>query len=273
MKTQQSHTLKKIAQGREAEMFAWDEGRVLRLYFAGFPRPVIDAQIAALRAVRDAGVRVPEVFETVEREGRAGIIMERIDGIDLLTLIGRRPWKVWWVARVCGEALARINMTPAPGSLPALHERYRHIIGSSPHIPPEFAAPALAALDALPEGDRLLHGDFHPGNVMMQDGEPVILDWSNATRGCPEADLARTSLMMQLGDPPPGTAVIIRVFARFARFILLGSEMSAYRRTRPPDEELLRRWELPVAVARLDEPIPAERARLLRFIERRLPAA
>jgi aminoglycoside phosphotransferase (APT) family kinase protein len=129
---------------------------------------------------------------------------------------------------------------------------------------------ALARLRELPQGDRLLHGDLHPGNVMMQDGEPVILDWSNAARGNPEADLTRTLMMIRLGEPPPGTSLLLRALAKVGRRLFLGSYRRAYRRVRYPDEALMRAWELPVAVARLSEGIKAERPALEKFIERRI---
>lgn len=264
--------LEKIAEGREAEMFAWEDGKILRLFRGDFQRSTCEYQIRALQAVGEAGVRVPAIYGTTEVDGRLGVIMERIDGIDLLTLIGRKPWKVWWVGGIAGRTQAEINETRAPESLPSVHERYAGLIQRCADIPPECAAAGLAALRGLPEGDRLIHGDFHPGNIMMRDGRSVVLDWSNAMRGNPEADLARTTLMMQLGDPPPGTGAIIRVAATFARSILLGAHVRAYRRARRPDEALVRKWEIPTAVARLADGIASERPKLLKNIEMQLRA-
>lgn len=63
--------LKKIAEGREAEMFAWENGRVLRLYREGQGAAV--AQEAwRLEIARSCGVRVPEEYGMVEVAGRSG---------------------------------------------------------------------------------------------------------------------------------------------------------------------------------------------------------
>src|SRR3546814_7594415 len=61
---------------------------------------------------------------------------------------------------------------------------------------------ALPILDALPDGDRLCHGDYHPGNVIETAGGPVVIDWPAVTRGHPDADYARTLLLLRLGEPP-----------------------------------------------------------------------
>jgi tRNA A-37 threonylcarbamoyl transferase component Bud32 len=86
---------KRIAQGREAEIFEYGEGRVLRLYREGIPAHLAEYQATVLRAAAAVGVRVPAVFSTETVEGRPAIVMERIDGDDLLELIARKPWRIW----------------------------------------------------------------------------------------------------------------------------------------------------------------------------------
>lgn len=262
--------LTKVAEGREAEMFAWEDGKILRLFRGDFLRSTIEYQTNVLSTIAAAGIRVPRVYETIEVDGRTGVVMERIPGVDLLTRIGGKPWTVWSAGRIAGKAQAQINETTAPTSLPTTLERYAAIIEQSDAVPEAYRAPTLARLGELPDGDRLLHGDLHPANIMMAGDEPVIIDWSNASRGNPEADIVRSLMILRLGDPPPGTSPVIRVAAGFARSILLNAHMKSYRRARRPDEALMRAWELPVAVARLGEGIEAERPKLLRLVDRLL---
>ena len=51
--------LKKIAEGREAEIFEYGEGRVLRLFRGDRSLEHTQAQAAILQTAADAGVRVP----------------------------------------------------------------------------------------------------------------------------------------------------------------------------------------------------------------------
>ncbi len=221
--------LVKVGEGREAEMFALDDERVLRLYRGGFLRSSAEFQVQALEAARSAGIRVPAVYETTEVDGRVAVVMERIPGPDLLTVIGRQPWRVWWIGRVEGEAHAALGSAIAPAAFPTTHERYERKIRGSDAVPAEMAEAAISRLKTLPEGDRLLHGDFHPGNLMMKDGQPVIIDWSAATRGVPETDFARSVLTTMVGDVPPGTSFVIRFFAssRAACCLTLTSQLTA----------------------------------------------
>lgn len=67
------------------------------------------------------------------------------------------------------------------------------------------------ALDQVPapEGLRspygeptsLLHGDLHPGNVLMAERGPVLIDWANATAGPRAADVAETWVLLGCYDP------------------------------------------------------------------------
>lgn len=49
---------------------------------------------------------------------------------------------------------------------------------------------AVAAAHRLGYPDTLVHGDFHPHNVAVVDGRPVIFDWSDAAVAHPLVDIA-----------------------------------------------------------------------------------
>jgi aminoglycoside phosphotransferase (APT) family kinase protein len=47
------------------------------------------------------------------------------------------------------------------------------------------------------DGDRLRHGDFHPQNIVGPIGRETILDWLDASRGDPAADVCRTYVLIK----------------------------------------------------------------------------
>ena len=49
---------------------------------------------------------------------------------------------------------------------------------------------ACAALVALDIPDTLVHGDLHPGNIVVSPTGPIVVDWSDAAVGNPFVDLA-----------------------------------------------------------------------------------
>ncbi|MBI2912955.1 MAG: aminoglycoside phosphotransferase family protein [Chloroflexi bacterium] len=265
----EARKLRKIAEGREAEMFAWGEGTILRLLRNPGAALQNQWQAAAMEAARSRGVRVPAVHDVTAVNGRPGIVMERIEGTDLLTLIGRRPWLLLRAARISGELHAQLHEAQAPSGIPPLNLVLRMRIESAgATLGDDLKRLALEALDELPEGDRLCHGDFHPANILMDSETPVLIDWSNVTRGDPMADVARTRMILRLGEPPPGTSIPLRAMALVGRNLLLSLYLRSYRRRRPLDIAQVERWEVPVTAARLAEGITEEVPALLRFLER-----
>jgi aminoglycoside phosphotransferase (APT) family kinase protein len=130
-------------------------------------------------------------------------------------------------------------------------------------VPDHVRARALERLEALPDGDRLLHGDFHPANLLRTDEGCVVIDWTSGTSGDPAADVARTVLLAGGGTLPDDASALIRAIAPSLRRFLVRGYLRAYAGAAPLDRESVQRW-LPVwAAARLAEGIEEEREALL----------
>jgi tRNA A-37 threonylcarbamoyl transferase component Bud32 len=264
--------LRLIGQGGEAQVFECPDGRVLKLLRASRPRAGLAFEIAALEAARSAGVSVPQVYEEVVIDGRTGLMMERLDGTDLLTIIGRKPWLVFRSGRLTGEIHARINAGRAPESLPAVKEVMTRGLARLASSEPTLAEWVGRILARLPDGDALCHGDFHPGQLMLSGHRCVALDWSGAKRGDPLFDYARTRVVLSIGEPPPGTQLTLKLLAKIGRRVLISSYVRSYERhaTEPVDRARVRDWEIVNLAARVNDEVPDERPRLLRRLQKEL---
>jgi aminoglycoside phosphotransferase (APT) family kinase protein len=69
-------------------------------------------------------------------------------------------------------------------------------------------------------GDRLLHLDLHPENVLIGRSGPVIIDWSNAAVGPRDADVADAFLIISSANAPGG--VFMRTLAPLGQRYLAG---------------------------------------------------
>lgn len=258
--------LVRIAAGREAEIYAWGEGSVLRLFREQRDPIAIAREAAAMRAVRASFPLVPEVRGEATALGRPGLILERVDGIDLLTRLDKQPWTIWSAGAISGALHAQVHAVRAPEVMQTLREWITRAL-AQPSVPEHLAAFARRELDSLPDGDRLGHGDFHPGNVLLSRAGPMVIDWPNATRGDPAGDLARTLVMIDAAALPPETGAVVRAGQKFGRRLLKIAYLRAYRRHRPIDAALLRRWMTVRMIDRLSDNIPEERASLLAAAE------
>lgn len=258
-----------LAEGREAEVFLQADGTVLKLLRDSAHRWRVDAEAAALRAL-DGGYPVPHLVGTTTVDGRPGLVTERVDGRSLLDVLDRHPLSVFASGHAMGGLHAAMHDHVAPAELPALHDVLRDRIAAAPALPDELRPRILALLDDLPAADRLCHGDLHIGNMVGAPEAPSVIDWGDATRGAPMADVARTWILVRYGTLPPGAPWPARLLAPVGRRIILGRYLAAYRAVTPIDDGLLARWQVVAAAARLWDPVPEDHPAVLHHLRTRL---
>jgi tRNA A-37 threonylcarbamoyl transferase component Bud32 len=251
-----------------SDIIECDGVAVIKLYSRDVEREQVEEEVRLTNLARGTGIRAPRIMELLEDSGRWGFSYQKLDGptyLDLMLQGGRS-------AEELGRSMALVHRELhehcGPG-MPALKDRLRATI-SECRGRKELRAAALRSLDRLPDGDQVCHGDFHPGNVIVTREGSYVLDWIDASAGHYLADVARSVVLIyawlpnQLqrmgGTPSPG------LIGRFCR----SYRTHAYRST-PENDEMVDRWMLPVAVARLCQDIPGEEDRLMRIIER-IPA-
>jgi aminoglycoside phosphotransferase (APT) family kinase protein len=124
------------------------------------------------------GFPVPAVDE-ISEDG-SELVMQRIEGASMVEVLGRSPWTV----RRQAALLAQLHQD--------LHEV----------APPDFLDPAPVG-----RGDRMLHLDLHPLNVIIEPtGRPVVIDWTLACLGDPNTDVAVAWMLLSAGEIPGGRA-------------------------------------------------------------------
>jgi Ser/Thr protein kinase RdoA (MazF antagonist) len=255
----------RVGEGREAEVYAWGDDAVVKLYRPGYLGH--RAESMALAALDGHGL-APRLLDVVDRDGRPGLVLERLGGSDMLALLPRQPWRVLALARALAKAHRAVHDVQAPEGLPDLRHVLAARIDDVAVLPASLRAFALRVLDGLPTGDRLCHGDFHPGNVLVAADRVGVIDWANATRGVPEADHARTLLLLRWADPLPGTPLIRRALMAAGRSVFAHQYARTYgggSRYRLPQVDS---WLTVHAAARLAEGIEVERPTLIGVIER-----
>ena len=155
-----------IGSGRSADIYAVGPQRVVRRRRSGL---IPGAEPAVMRAVASHGFPVPAVYSV---DG-VDMTMDRVDGVELLKLLSKRPWK----ARNIGRMLAD------------LHCQLAAIPIGNVDVPTKFGAREV-----------FVHGDLHPGNVLLTDHGPIVIDWEGAGVGAADADSATTWMLLATAD-------------------------------------------------------------------------
>lgn len=255
-----------IGRGRTADVFAYGEGRVLKLFAAWMPVDAAQREAELGRKVYETGLPVPAVYEIVEVDGQHGIIYERVDGPTMACVFRSRPWTVYRLAGLLAELQAAVHAQKVTG-LPSRREKLAQRIQRADALPAHQRARVIQRLDALPDDNALCHGDFHPENILMSARGPVIIDWIDAAQGHPLADMARTSMLLRMseGVEPAGRGqkALEGIFRKIAHYRYLRRYLALCPGTRRVDIEA---WLPPVMAARLVENVPGEREALLERI-------
>jgi aminoglycoside phosphotransferase (APT) family kinase protein len=257
-----------IGCGRTADVFAWGNGQVLKLYQDWMPRAPIEREFAITRTAHQAGLPVPAVEEVVQIDGRTGIVLERIEGISMLKALELRPWKLAPIARQLAELHARMHTCELPGDTYTQRQQIERGIGFSNALSEEDKRATLALLADLPNGNAVCHGDYHPDNVILTAKGPVIIDWMTGTRGHPTGDVARTALLFKTGGMPPGIPFHMRVLINSVRSLLFSTYLNRYLELHPASHAQIDAWMLPLLAARLFEveEYPLEKQLILKRI-------
>lgn len=215
-----------LASGRAADVYDQGDGTVLRRY----KQPDdVDREARAMSWLAERGYPVPAVHAASGRD----LVMQKLVGPTMLEDFERRPWRLVHHARLLAALQLRLGSLTAPDW--------------------------LESVDRVPPGDSVLHLDLHPMNVMLTADGPVVIDWTNVSRGAASFDAAMSSVLMstaELDDRRQRAAV---------RMFVLSFELARGRRAV--------RSALGVAAEfRLADPnvTSLERVRLTRLVDRHL---
>jgi aminoglycoside phosphotransferase (APT) family kinase protein len=158
-----------LGSGRDADVFAIDEARVLRRYRKGGD---VAAEAAVMAHVAGLGYPVPRVYEA----RGADLVLERLSGTTMLAAF----------------QAGTMGLDEGAASLADLHRRLH-------------ALPPRVGRDPT---DRVVHLDLHPDNVMLTPAGPMVIDWRDATEGPADLDVAATAVILAQAalDPALGLA-------------------------------------------------------------------
>lgn len=250
-----------LARGRTADVHAWEDGRVIKLFQPWVSESSVEYEAAAGLALNRTELPAPRLRDQVTVDGRHGLVYDRVDGRTMLHELRAHPWRIRAMGRQLADLHAQVHAAQTT-DLPDQRDRLRWKIEHAEPLPDAHKRAALDALAALPGGEAVLHGDFHPDNVLLSPDGPVIIDWHDASRGNPLADVARTLLLLSVGEAPD-TPPLMRWLSNRVRGVLRGAYLAQTCARRGITPASIARWELPTYAARLGEGIPEERASLL----------
>ncbi len=256
-----------IGRGSSSDVFRLADGRVLKLYAAHMPERLIAREELVAAHAAACGLATARPLGRMQAGGRDGLLFEHVAGPTLLKGV---RFRLFGALRALG-ALARlhagVHAVPPPAGLRRQREQIEREIRHN-SAPANWKAAATAALARLPDGDRLCHGDVHPGNVIVRDGRLTLIDWCKASAGQPAADAVRTELLIRFAVH--GGRRLHDRLLDLVRDLLGAWYLDRYARATGTSRAVLSDWRLPLAVAWADGHRSTREAAYRRMVERLL---
>lgn len=237
-----------LAAGNVAEVFEYG-AHVVKLYKSAAAKPVVFREAAIHAAVAAMGLPVPGIWGVRCIESRWGIIFDRLGQASFADRMRADPDAVADYLACMARLQVRIHGC-VTSRFAGLKHRLAADIAATSLLDEPHKQRLLADLPAMPDGDRVCHGDFHPLNILGDIAQPVVIDWPDASRGDPAADACRSYLLLLL----------------HARE-LAPRYLDAYCRVSGVARAGILAWLPYVAAAKLNEHVPGEQRGLLEVLD------
>ena len=237
-----------LAAGNVAEVFECGP-HVVKLYKSPAAKPVAFREAAIHAAVSAMGLPVPAVWGVWSIEGRWGIVFDRVSQPSFADQMRGNPDAIADYLACMARLQLRIHACVTT-QLASLKLRLAARIAATMLLDEPRKQRLLADLAVMPDGDRVCHGDFHPKNIMGEAAQPIVIDWPDACRGDPAADVCRSYLLLMLHS------------SEFA-----APYLDTYCRLSGAASPSIVGWLPYVAAATLSEDVPGERQGLLEILD------
>ena len=184
--------LELIGEGGNSSVYRLDPDRVIKVFHPDCPLDMVEYESRQSREAYLAGVPCAASYGMVRVGERYGIIYEMLGKKDMLTLMAEDREHLRDYMERFAEQVRRMHTREVrPGSLPdtkRVFEGYLKRLEGRLCTAEEIAR-LQRVLEMIPDRTTFIHGDCHPGNVMMKNGRPVFVDVSSCGYGHPIFDL------------------------------------------------------------------------------------
>lgn len=229
-----------------------NQQQVIKLFHHSIGQERIQREVTNTQIAKRSGIRVPEIYDVIQKGTRTGIVMEYIRGETITDVLSRAPYKIKTYAQKLARAHARLHQETAH-NFTNQREFMRAAILQTQQRIGHAATTILNHLESLADGNVICHNDVHQENIVFTEKEPVLLDWAEATVGNPAADVIHSILVQEHPVPAPifqFSPFYHRLHNKYRRYFARLYKEEYQRITHLTSEEI-DTWILPVAATRL----------------------
>ena len=162
------------------------------------------------------GIPTAISFEIVRVGDRYGAIYELLNARTVADILRDEPDKIDWCVEEYVNLLKLIHSTEVPpGKLPVMKERVTDWgLFMKNHLPAGTGDKLISLIEAVPENDHMIHGDYHTKNIMVTGEEVLLIDMDTIATGDPVFEFASVFNAF-IGFSEPGISNSVKDFQGF----------------------------------------------------------
>ena len=180
-----------IAKGANGAVYRYNDETILKTYFAKDALPEIKQERENARRAFVLGINTAIPYGIVRVGDGYGTVTELLNATSVTKLIRNNPDDLSEAAKYYIDMLKSIHAIEVEdGEVPDMREtalEWADFV--STNLPKEQGDKLRALIEALPKQNTLMHGDYHTNNIMVQNGEPLLIDMDTLCMGHPIFEL------------------------------------------------------------------------------------
>ncbi len=184
-----------LGKGANGEVYRIDDERIVKLFSETASIDVIQREKALSQKAMIYGLPTAISFDIVKCGNRYGAVFELLDAKTLSTTIKNDPSAFDTYADSYVDLYKKLHSTVVKKEdFPSIKEiYYDYIDDCKDWYTPEQLDTLRKIVDSIPDRDTLIHGDYHANNIMIVDGQLLLIDMGDLSFGHPIFDFLATA--------------------------------------------------------------------------------
>ena len=188
-----------IGQGSNGKVYRLDSDTIVKVYFNHDALPDIHRERDLARKAFVLGIPTAIPYDVVKVGDLYGSVFELLNAKSFAKLIVASPEDKDKYIGLYVDLLKKIHSTTVKeGDMPdmkAIAVNWAHYLKD--YLPVDEYEKLVSMIEAVPEDFHMIHGDYHVKNVMMQNGEVLLIDMDTLCYGNPVFEFASIFLAYQ----------------------------------------------------------------------------
>ena len=199
-----------IGRGANGTVYRIDKDTVVKVYHNSDCLPDVQRERELARKAFVLGIPTAIPYDVVRVGESYGSVFELLNSRSFSKLIAADPAGMDKYVDLYVDLMKKMHSTHVkPGDMPRMKEiALNWVTFLREYLPADQAEKLVALVEAVPERDTMLHGDYHTNNIVMQNDEVLIIDMDTLCVGHPIFELASMYLgFVAFGELDPNVTL------------------------------------------------------------------